>query len=155
MFPRFLALSSLLIAAAASAAPDPTMQPTRDETQADVIVSGVVRVVYTFEHEIKNGKMAGVYTDFVLAVEVAKVEKGTGLKPGDLVYARGFGLKEFLLGADGIGGDYFHFKDGKAPSSLQQLAQCDVRLFAFRGENRALCILFPKGVDVGRVRATK
>jgi len=79
-----LLLTALLFMSSAVEAEVPLLKPDKLNSKASHIVAGQVQAVY--ETTETNGDWQSI--DAVAEIRVSAVEKGTGLKPGGVVYAR-------------------------------------------------------------------
>jgi hypothetical protein len=141
--PTLLTLFFLFLTqASAERVPLSAGQKTAEATN---IVTGIVRAVYGRETETARYGQGTLETHFLLEIEVEAVEKGDGLKKGDLVYARCWRLKK--RGAAGaLPGPSGHFgipRDGEK-----------VRAFLARGRysptgqtDQGWAVVYPNGID--------
>ncbi|MBX9584866.1 MAG: hypothetical protein K2X87_31565 [Gemmataceae bacterium] len=77
----------LLSGSASGVASEPALPPERLAADADVIVVGPVKEVYS---RVEDDGRGHVTARLVFAVAVEAVEKGDAVRPGDLVYVRSY-----------------------------------------------------------------
>ena len=88
------AVAVVAVAALPAAAERVPLRPDDKNAETTHIVTGVVKGVYSRDKETGLYGPGTVETQVVIEIEIKTVEKGAGLKPGDLVYARSWRLKK-------------------------------------------------------------
>ena len=83
------------------------LSPEALKAEATHVVTGLVKAVYSLDKPSERYGQGTIETDYLLEIEIQSVEKGDGLKPGDLVYARLWKVKK--PGVTGTPGPYGHF----------------------------------------------
>jgi hypothetical protein len=83
------------------------LSPEALKAEATHIVTGLVKAVYGLDKLSTSYGEGTIETDYLLEIEVQTVEKGEGLKPGDLLYVRSWKVKK--PGVRRIPGPYGHF----------------------------------------------
>jgi hypothetical protein len=141
-------LSPLAVAAVAAlpaAAERVPLRPEDKRAESTHIVTGMVRGVYSRDKETGSYGPGTVETQFVIEIEIKTVEKGAGLKAGDLVYARSWRLKKrgTFGNRPGPSGHFFIPQEGDA-----------VRAYLARGHypptgqgDNGYAVVYPNGLD--------
>jgi len=88
-------LSALLVLAGSTAwAERVPLSPEDKKAEATHIVTGVVKAIYSRHAETMCYGKGTLETHYLLEIEVRDIEKGEGIKKGDIVYARCWRLKK-------------------------------------------------------------
>ncbi len=95
-----LLLLPIVLLPAVVAAERVPLSPAKLRAEATHVVTGVVRGVYEREVKTERYGRGTVETEYLVEITVGNVEKGTGLSPGNLVYARCWKLEK--RGARGL-----------------------------------------------------
>ena len=119
---------TLILALTCLAATARADRPIEKRSEATYVVTGTVAAVYTED--------GGEYRGHVVAIRIEAVEKGPGLKPGEILYAYCYQRKP---DAPGINWDPGHDVVPKVGSR--------VRAFVNRGDGKNEGV-FPNWVDV-------
>ena len=133
------------------------LTPLEKKSEATHIVTGEVKALYSWNKETNLYGPGTILTQFLIEIEVQSVEKGEGLKAGELVYVRSWRLKR--IGANGWSRD----TDGTirvtavGPNGHFVIPQKGERIRAFLayGEyaataqtDNAYAVVYPNGIDV-------
>src|SRR5262245_40597616 len=70
------------------------LSPEGLKAEATHVVTGRVKAVYSLDKLTALYGEGTIETEYLSVIEVETVEKGVGLKPGDLVYARSWKVKK-------------------------------------------------------------
>jgi hypothetical protein len=121
------------------------LSPEELKAEATHIVTGVVKAIYSREVETTSYGKGTLETHYLLEIEVGGVEKGSGVRKGDIVYARCWRLKKH--GASGpVPGPSGHFG---IPKEGEQ-----VRAFLAKGKygptgqaDNGSTVVYPNGIE--------
>lgn len=124
----------VVFASAVAVAEKVPMSEEGRKAEATHILKGTVEQVFSRKETKPNGE---VVTKYVAELKIAKVEKGEGLKEGQLAYVR-----------------YWHISEMKTPGASGQAklpkAGDTVTVFVERAEDGAMDALFPNGMEFGK-----
>lgn len=79
---------SVLTLAAQVTAERPNLSPERLQNESTHVVTGTVKAVYSRDVETERRGRGTIETHSVLEIEVDTVEKGAGIEPKEVIYAR-------------------------------------------------------------------
>ena len=138
-----VAVMSVLVLATEVTAERPNLSPDQLQNEATHVVTGTVKAAYSRDVETRRQGPGTVETHTVLEIEVDAVEKGGGVRPGDVIYARCWRVKKSGEGPrpPGAGGHRIPTAAGR------------VRAYLARGEylptgqeDNGLAVVYPNGV---------
>ncbi len=142
---RLVALAVALLAVLPAAAERPPLDAAGLDAESTHVLTGTVKAVYSRDVQSNLYGAGTVETQSVLEIEVEAVEKGDGVKPRDVVYARCWQLKK--RGVDGLRpGPSGHFVPAEGARVRAYLARGK---YPPTGQNdNGLAVVYPNGIEL-------
>ena len=146
-----IAVLSVLFLTARATAERANLSPERLQEEATHVVTGTIKAVYSRDVETERQGRGTVETHSVLEIEVDAVEKGGGIAPKDVIYARCWRVKTSGEGPPRPGAS-----GHRIPAEASR-----VRAYLARGtylptgqEDNGLTVVYPNGIETLDVGAT-